>query len=70
MKRRTVAALAAIVCMPFIVLSCDEARARTTCSEARSLCGKQRVCRERFQACMRTGCWAVWRLRKCGYVRE
>jgi hypothetical protein len=70
MRRRTLAVLATIISMPFAAISKDEAYARTTCSEARSHCGKQRVCRQRFQNCMRTGCWVVWRLRKCGYVQE
>ena len=70
MKMSMVLALAAIIGMAFLVISYDEASARMTCSEARSLCGKQRVCGERFQTCMRTGCWAAWRLRKCGYVQE
>jgi len=49
MKMSMVLALAAIISMPFLVISYDVASARMTCSEARSICGKQRVCRERFQ---------------------
>jgi hypothetical protein len=43
---------------------------RLTCSRALQACGKQRICQTRFQACMETGCWAVWRVRRCGYERR
>ena len=66
------AAFAAVLGTMLIAISHDVALAqqRATCSQARSVCGKQRICQERFQACMRTGCWSVWRVRRCGYVKQ
>ena len=43
---------------------------RLTCSRALQACGKQRICQTRFQTCMETGCWTVWRVRRCGYERR
>jgi hypothetical protein len=43
---------------------------RATCSRALQACGKPRVCQSRYQACLETGCWTVWRVRRCGYERR
>ena len=54
------------------VASVDTALAaqRLTCSRALQACGRQRICQKRFQDCMETGCWTVWRVRRCGYERR
>ena len=53
--------LAAVLSAPFAAIFFNEAPAqeRATCSQARSQCGKQRVCQRRYDACMETGCWTV-----------
>jgi hypothetical protein len=59
--------------LAFLTIPHNEAYAQkqqATCSWARSLCGRQPVCQRRYEACIRTGCWAVWRLRKCGYAKQ
>ena len=55
-----------------VLVSSDAALAaqRLTCSRALQACGKQRICQQRFQDCMETGCWTVWRVRRCGYERR
>jgi hypothetical protein len=72
MRGRTFPVLVAVLGMAFVAMPSNEASAqpRATCSEARFACGKQRVCRERYRTCMQSGCWAVWRVRRCGYVKE
>ena len=50
----------------------DDASAapRLTCSRALKACGTPRVCQSRYQACLETGCWTVWRVKRCGYERR
>jgi hypothetical protein len=50
----------------------DEARAqqRATCLRALQACGKQRICQARYRDCLETGCWTVWRVRRCGYQKR
>ena len=64
--------LAATLSLSFVAMSSNEASAqqRATCSQARSLCGKQPVCQRRYEACMETGCWTVGLVKRCGYERE
>ena len=64
--------LAATLSVPFVAISYNEASAQEppTCSQARSYCGKQRICQKRFEACMQTGCWTVGLLKKCGYQKR
>ena len=64
--------LAAVLGLIFVVTSYQDAFAeqRTTCSRAREACGKQRICQARFRDCLETGCWAVWKLRRCGYQKR
>jgi hypothetical protein len=52
--------------------SADQAAAaqRLTCSRALQACGKPRICQTRYQACLETGCWTVWRVKRCGYERR
>jgi len=47
------AVLAAMLSVPFVAMSSNEALAqqRATCSQARSHCGTQRVCQRRYDAC-------------------
>src|SRR6516165_5576722 len=47
--------------LPLVAIAYSEAPAqeRTTCSQARSSCGKQPVCQRRYDACIETGCWTV-----------
>jgi hypothetical protein len=60
--------LAATLSVPFVAISYNEASAqeRATCSQARSHCGRQRICQKRYEACMQTGCWIV---KRCGYQK-
>ena len=53
--------LAIMFSLPLIAIAYSEAPAqeRTTCSQARSSCGKQPVCQRRYDACIETGCWTV-----------
>jgi len=53
--------LAAALSTGFVAISCQDASAQDapTCSQARSYCGKQRICQKRYDACMQTGCWTV-----------
>jgi hypothetical protein len=55
-----------------VVTSSDAAGAaqRLTCSRALQACGKPRICQSRYQACLETGCWTVWRVKRCGYERR
>jgi len=64
--------LAAMLSLPFVAISSNDASAqqRATCSQARSLCGKQPVCQRRYEACMETGCWTVGLVKRCGYETE
>ena len=64
--------LAAMLSVPFAAISFNEAPAqqRASCSQARSLCGKQPVCQRRYEACMETGCWTVELVKRCGYEKE
>jgi hypothetical protein len=67
-----VATLAAVLSVLTVVIPHNDASAqqRATCSQARSACGTQRICRERYQECMRTGCWAARLVKRCGYTKE
>jgi ABC transporter substrate binding protein len=53
--------LAIMFSLPLVAIAYSEAPAqgRTTCSQARSSCGKQPVCQRRYDACIETGCWTV-----------
>jgi hypothetical protein len=64
--------LAAMLSLPFVAISSNDASAqqRATCSQERSLCGKQPVCQRRYEACMETGCWTVGLVKRCGYETE
>jgi hypothetical protein len=64
--------LAVMLGLMFLVTSYQEAFAqqRTTCSRARDACGRQPICYARFRDCLETGCWAVWKLRRCGYQKR
>jgi hypothetical protein len=64
--------LAAVLGVPLLALSYSMASAqqRATCSQARALCGTQRVCQKRFENCMETGCWTVVLVKRCGYEKR
>jgi hypothetical protein len=63
--------LVAMLSVPFATISYEAlAQHRATCSQARSLCGKQPVCQRRYEACMETGCWTVGIVKRCGYEKE
>ena len=64
--------LVAMLSVSFVAISYDEASAqeRSTCSQALSHCGKQRVCQRRYEACMQTGCWTVVLVKRCGYEKR
>jgi hypothetical protein len=63
--------IAAMLGVPFVTISYEAlAQQRATCSQARSLCGKQPVCQRRYEACMETGCWTVGLIKRCGYEKE
>jgi hypothetical protein len=66
------AVLVAMLSLPLVAVSygAAEAEERATCSQARSSCGKQRVCQRRYQACLQTGCWTVLAVRRCGYIKR
>jgi len=62
---------AAMFGVPFVTISYEAlAQQRATCSQARSLCGKQPVCQRRYEVCMETGCWTVGLIKRCGYEKE
>jgi hypothetical protein len=65
-------ALAVMLSLPLVPIfyNTAEAQERATCSQARSACGKQRACQKRYEACMRTGCWAALLVHRCGYVKR
>ena len=47
--------LIAMLSVPIVTISYEAlAQQRATCSQARSLCGKQPVCQRRYEACMET----------------
>jgi hypothetical protein len=67
------AALALMLGAPLIVFSHDAAFAeqqRATCSQARTACGTRRICQERYEECLRSGCWAVPLVKRCGYAKQ
>jgi hypothetical protein len=66
------AVLAAALSVSFVAMSSNEASAiqRATCSQARSYCGTQRVCQRRYDACIKTGCWKVGLIKRCGYRKK
>jgi hypothetical protein len=65
-------AVLAMLSVPFVAIFYNEASAqqRATCSQARLHCGTQRVCQRRYEACMRTGCWTVVLVKRCGYEKR
>jgi hypothetical protein len=64
--------LAAMLSVPIVVISYNEASAqeRASCSQARSNCGRQRTCQKRYETCMQTGCWTVLLVQRCGYQKR
>jgi hypothetical protein len=64
--------LVTMLSVPFAAITYSQASAqqRATCSQARSLCGTQPVCKRRYDSCMETGCWTVGLVKRCGYEKD
>src|SRR5215471_8341409 len=60
-------ALACVIVVDF-VMAADGAWAaveRASCSQARTACGTRKLCEDRYQACLQTGCWATRLIKRC-----